>query len=121
MNTNLEEKNEEINSDILPNNYSKQKCQSNNKKKKIRKNKNEKLRNNISSKSNHFSEGILSEIKQIFIPEILEEKENLFKILQLEIVNIDKGIALLNKKKKYYDEIIHKLEDEIQKEKKDIK
>ena len=121
MNTNLEEKSEEINSDILPNNYSKQKCQSNNKKKKIRKNKNEKLRNNISSKSNHFSEGILSEIKQIFIPEILEEKENLFKILQLEIVNIDKGIALLNKKKKYYDEIIHKLEDEIQKEKKDIK
>ena len=121
MNTNLEEKSEEINSDILPNNYSKQKCQSNNKKKKIRKNKNEKLRNNISSKSNHFSEGILSEIKQISIPEILEEKENLFKILQLEIVNIDKGIALLNKKKKYYDEIIHKLEDEIQKEKKDIK
>ena len=121
MNTNLEEKNEEINSDILPNNYSKQKCQSNNKKKKIRKNKNEKLRNNISSKSNHFSEGILSEIKQISIPEILYEKENLFKILQLEIVNIDKGIALLNKKKKYYDEIIHKLEDEIQKEKKDIK
>ena len=121
MNTNLEEKSEEINSDILPNNYSKQKCQSNNKKKKIRKNKNEKLRNNISSKSNHFGEGILSEIKQIFIPEILEEKENLFKILQLEIVNIDKGIALLNKKKKYYDEIIHKLEDEIQKEKKDIK
>ena len=121
MNTNLEEKSEEINSDILPNNYSKQKCQSNNKKKKIRKNKNEKLRNNISSKSNHFSEGILSEIKQISIPEILYEKENLFKILQLEIVNIDKGIALLNKKKKYYDEIIHKLEDEIQKEKKDIK
>ena len=121
MNTNLEEKSEEINSDILPNNYSKQKCQSNNKKKKIRKNKNEKLRNNISSKSNHFGEGILSEIKQISIPEILEEKENLFKILQLEIVNIDKGIALLNKKKKYYDEIIHKLEDEIQKEKKDIK
>ena len=121
MNTNLEEKNEEINSDILPNNYSKQKCQSNNKKKKIRKNKNEKLRNNISSKSNHFGEGILSEIKQISIPEILYEKENLFKILQLEIVNIDKGIALLNKKKKYYDEIIHKLEDEIQKEKKDIK
>ena len=65
--------------------------------------------------------GILSEIKQISIPSILEEKENLFKILQSEIVNIDKGIVLLNKKKKYYDEIIQKLGDEIQKEKKDIK
>ena len=125
MNDNLEEKNTNINNnpeDINVNsnikNYSKQKVSSNQKKKRNKKNKNEKSKsfNNI-----NLGGGILSEIKQISIPSILEEKENLFKILQSEIVNIDKGIVLLNKKKKYYDEIIQKLGDEIQKEKKDIK
>ena len=123
MNINSEENSEEIkevsNVDISKN-YSKQKCVSN-KKKRNKKNKNEKSKQNITSKSNNFGGGILSEIKQISIPEILDEKENLFKILQSEIVNIDKGIVLLNKKKKYYDEIIQKLGDEIQKEKKDNK
>ena len=122
MNLNLEEKNinsEEIsiNSNTSSKNYSKQKPSSNQKKKRNKKNKNEKSKNN----NNSMGGGILSEIKQISIPSILEEKENLFKILQSEIVNIDKGIVLLNKKKKYYDEIIQKLGDEIQKEKKDIK
>ena len=116
MNVNSEENSEEIkeisNIDISKN-CSKQKCLSN-KKKRNKKNK------NLASKSNNFG-GILSEIKQINIPPILVEKENLFKILQSEIVNIDKGIDLLNKKKKYYDEIIQKLGDEIQKEKKDNK
>ena len=116
MNVNSEENSEEIkeisNIDISKN-FSKQKCASN-KKKRNKKNK------NITSKNNNYG-GILSEIKQINIPPILVEKENLFKILQSEIVNIDKGIDLLNKKKKYYDEIIQKLGDEIQKEKKDNK
>ena len=123
MNLNLEEKNNNseeisINSNTSSKNYSKQKPSSNQKKKRNKKNKNEKSKsyNNI-----NLGGGILSEIKQISIPPILEEKENLFKILQSEIVNIDKGIVLLNKKKKYYDEIIQKLGDEIQKEKKDIK
>ena len=121
MNLNLEEKNNNseeisINSNTSSKNYSKQKPSSNQKKKRNKKNKNEKSKNN-----NNMGNGILSEIKQISIPSILEEKENLFKILQSEIVNIDKGIVLLNKKKKYYDEIIQKLGDEIQKEKKDIK
>ena len=123
MNDNLEEKNTNINPEDINNNsniknYSKQKVSSNQKKKRNKKNKNEKSKsfNNI-----NLGGGILSEIKQISIPPILEEKENLFKILQSEIVNIDKGIVLLNKKKKYYDEIIQKLGDEIQKEKKDIK
>ena len=123
MNDNLEEKNNNINPEDINNNsniknYSKQKVSSNQKKKRNKKNKNEKSKsyNNI-----NLGGGILSEIKQISIPPILEEKENLFKILQSEIVNIDKGIVLLNKKKKYYDEIIQKLGDEIQKEKKDIK
>ena len=122
MNLNLEEKNNNseeisINSNTSSKNYSKQKPSSNQKKKRNKKNKNEKSKNN----NNSMGGGILSEIKQISIPSILEEKENLFKILQSEIVNIDKGIVLLNKKKKYYDEIIQKLGDEIQKEKKDIK
>ena len=124
MNVDLEENNEnseEIYNINISKNYSKQKCSSNNKKKRNKKIKNEKSKQNISSKSNNFSGGILSEIKQISIPEILDEKENLFKILQSEIVNIDKGIALLNKKRKYYDEIIQKLGDEIKKEKKEIK
>ena len=123
MNDNLEEKNTNINPEDINNNsniknYSKQKASSNQKKKRNKKNKNEKSKsyNNI-----NLGGGILTEIKQISIPSILEEKENLFKILQSEIVNIDKGIVLLNKKKKYYDEIIQKLGDEIQKEKKDIK
>ena len=116
MNVNSEENSEEskeISNTDISKNFSKQKCVSN-KKKRNKKNK------NIASKSNNFG-GILSEIKQINIPPILVEKENLFKILQSEIVNIDKGIDLLNKKKKYYDEIIQKLGDEIQKEKKDNK
>ena len=116
MNVNSEENSEEskeISNIDISKNCSKQKCLSN-KKKRNKKNK------NIASKSNNFG-GILSEIKQINIPPILVEKENLFKILQSEIVNIDKGIDLLNKKKKYYDEIIQKLGDEIQKEKKDNK
>ena len=124
MNLNLEEKNNNseeisINSNTSSKNYSKQKPSSNQKKKRNKKNKNEKSKNN--NNNNSMGNGILSEIKQISIPSILEEKENLFKILQSEIVNIDKGIVLLNKKKKYYDEIIQKLGDEIQKEKKDIK
>ena len=95
------------------------------KKKRTKKIKTEKSKHNISSKSsnninNNFT-GILSEIKQISIPEILTEKEDLYKILQSEIINIDKGLALLNKKKKYYDEIIQKLGDEIQNEKKNLK
>ena len=123
MNLNLEEKNNNseeisINSNTSSKNYSKQKPSSNQKKKRNKKNKNEKSKNN---NNNCMGGGILSEIKQISIPSILEEKENLFKILQSEIINIDKGIVLLNKKKKYYDEIIQKLGDEIQKEKKDIK
>ena len=95
------------------------------KKKRTKKIKSEKSKHNISSKSNNNINNnftnILSEIKQISIPEILNEKEDLYKILQNEIINIDKGLDLLNKKKKYYDEIIHKLEDEIQNEKKNIK
>ena len=75
----------------------------NEKKKRAKKIKTEKSKHNISSKSNNninnnFT-GILSEIKQISIPEILTEKEDLYKILQSEIINIDKGLALLNKKK----------------------
>lgn len=77
----------------------------------------EKSKSNISSKSNNNINSILSEIKQISIPEILQEKENLYKILQSEIINIDKGIALLTKKKKYYDEIIDKLRSDIHNEK----
>ena len=41
----------------------------------------------------------------------------MYKILQSEIINIDKGIALLTKKKKYYDEIIDKLRSDIHNEK----
>ena len=77
----------------------------------------EKSKSNISSKSNNNINSILSEIKQISIPEILQEKENLYKILQSEIINIDKGIALLTKKKKYYYEIIDKLRSDIHNEK----
>ena len=135
MSINLEENNEkseEINENInieITKNYSKQKYLSNNdsntKKEKKKRNKRikiEKSKSNVSSKSNNnFIGGILSEIKQISIPNVLDEKENLFKILQSEIINIDRGIALLNKKKKYYDEIIQKLGDEIQNEKKNIK
>ena len=94
------------------------------KKKRNRKKKNEKntkSKNILSPDSNNFSDGILSEIKQISIPTILSEKENLFKILQSEIINIDKSLSLLNKKKKYYNEIIQKLIDEIQNEKKNLK
>ena len=94
------------------------------KNKRNRKIKQEKSKYNISSKTHNINNnftGILSEIKQITIPEILNEKEDLYKILQSEIINIDKGIVLLNKKKKYYDEIIQKLGDEIQNEKKNIK
>ena len=125
---NIEKSEENINIDISPN-FSKQKILSSNnnstkkeKKKRNKKIKIDKAKQNISSKSNNnLGGGILSEIKQITIPDILCEKENLFKILQSEMINIDKGIALLNKKKKYYDEIIQKLEDEIQNEKKNIK
>ena len=77
----------------------------------------EKSKSNISSKSNNNINSILSEIKQISIPGLLKEKENLYKILQSEIINIDKGIALLTKKKKYYDEIIDKLRSDIHNEK----
>ena len=97
------------------------------KKKRTKKIKSEKSKHNISSKSNNNINNnnnfinILSEIKQISIPEKLTEKEDLYKILQNEIINIDKGLDLLNKKKKYYDEIIRKLQDEIQNEKKNIK
>jgi len=86
------------------------------KKKRNRKKKNEKAtksKQNISSENN-LGGGILSEIKQISIPSDLSEKENLFKILQTEIINIDKSLTLLNKKKKYYQEIIEKLSNEIQ-------
>ena len=135
MSINLEENNEkseEINENInieITKNYSKQKYLSNNdsntkkeKKKRNKRTKIEKSKSNVSSKSNNnFIGGILSEIKQISIPNVLDEKENLFKILQSEIINIDIGITLLNKKKKYYDEIIQKLGDEIQNEKKNIK
>ena len=97
------------------------------KKKRTKKIKSEKSKHNISSKSNNNINNnnnfinILSEIKQISIPEKLTEKEDLYKILQNEIINIDKGLDLLNKKKKYYDEIIQKLQKEIQNEKKNIK
>ena len=135
MSINLEENNEkseEINENInieITKNYSKQKYLSNNdsntkkeKKKRNKRTKIEKSKSNVSSKSNNnFIGGILTEIKQISIHNVLDEKENLFKILQSEIINIDRGIALLNKKKKYYDEIIQKLGDEIQNEKKNIK
>ena len=86
------------------------------KKKRNRKKKNEKAtksKHNMSSENN-IGGGILSEIKQISIPSDLSEKENLFKILQSEIINIDKSLTLLNKKKKYYQEIIEKLSNEIQ-------
>ncbi len=100
-----------------PNNTKKEK------KKRNRKKKNEKsikLKNNNSTENN-FSGGILSEIKQISIPSELSEKENLFKILQSEIISIDKSISLLTKKKKYYNEISQKLNGEIQNEKKNLK
>ena len=104
-----------------PNNTKKEKDKE--KKKRNRKKKNGK---NTKSKSNIFSENklgnnILSEIKQISIPSELSEKENLFKILQSEILTIDKSLSLLNKKKKYYNEIIQKLTREIQNEKKNLK
>ena len=91
-----------------PNNTKKEKDKE--KKKRNRKKKNGK---NTKSKSNIFSENklgnnILSEIKQISIPSELSEKENLFKILQSEILTIDKSLSLLNKKKKYYNKIIQK-------------
>ena len=75
------------------------------KKKRTKKIKSEKSKHNISSKSNNNINNnnnfinILSEIKQISIPEKLTEKEDLYKILQNEIINIDKGLDLLNKKK----------------------
>ena len=100
-----------------PNNTKKEK------KKRNRKKKNEKsikLKNNNSTEKN-FTGGMLSEIKQISIPSELSEKENLFKILQSEIINIDKSISLLTKKKKYYNEISEKLNGEIQNEKKNLK
>ena len=90
-----------------------------NRKKKIEKN--TKSKNNLSKDNNILGSGILSEIKQISIPSILSEKEDLFKILQSEIINIDKSLSLLNKKKKYYNEIIQKLINDIQNEKKNIK
>ena len=93
-------------------------------KKRNRRRKNEKsknLNNNISKELSNISSGILSEIKQIKIPTILSEKEDLFKILQIEIINIDKAISLLNKKKKYYNEIMQKLNNDIQNEKKNLK
>ena len=98
-----------------PNNAKKEK------KKRNKKKKNEKItksKNNLSKENNNFSSGILSEIKQISIPSLLSEKENLFKILQSEIINIDKSLSLLHKKKKYYNEIIQKLIGDIQNEKK---
>ena len=101
-----------------PNDTKKEKKKRNRKKKN---DKNAKSKNILSPDSNNFSDGILSEIKQISIPTILSEKENLFKILQSEIINIDKSLSLLNKKKKYYNEIIQKLIDEIQNEKKNLK
>ena len=91
------------------------------KKKKNRKKKNTKSKNNLSIENNFASTGILSEIKQISIPSELSEKENLFKILQSEVINIDKSLSLLNKKKKYYNEIIEKLINEKQEEKKNLK
>ena len=100
-----------------PNNTKKEK------KKRNRKKKNEKSikLKNYNSTENNFSGGILSEIKQISIPSELSEKENLFKILQSEIISIDKSISLLTKKKKYYNEISQKLNGEIQNEKKNLK
>ena len=102
-----------------PNNTKKEKEKE--KKKKNRKKKNTKSKNNLSIENNFANTGILSEIKQISIPSELSEKENLFKILQSEVINIDKSLSLLNKKKKYYNEIIEKLTNEIQNEKKNIK
>ena len=139
MNIENEEKSENIekNNSILiegksPGNSKKSKNQilsdSNNtkkdNKKRNRRRKNEKsknLNNNISKELSNISSGILSEIKQIKIPTILSEKEDLFKILQIEIINIDKAISLLNKKKKYYNEIMQKLNNDIQNEKKNLK
>ncbi len=93
------------------------------KKKRNRKKKTEKLTKskNLNSSESNFSGGILSEIRQISIPIDLSEKEKLFKILQSEIINIDKSISLLVKKKKYYNEISQKLSNEIQNEKKKLK
>ena len=124
MSTNFEqniEKTDPYNTSPLIIDNSKTKKEKN---KRTRKIKQEKSKHNISSKTHNINNnftGILSEIKQITIPEILNEKEDLYKILQSEIINIDKGIVLLNKKKKYYDEIIQKLGDEIQNEKKNLK
>ena len=124
MSKNIEqniEKTDPYNTSPLIINNSKTKKEKNKRNRKI---KQEKSKYNISSKTHNINNnftGILSEIKQITIPEILNEKEDLYKILQSEIINIDKGIVLLNKKKKYYDEIIQKLGDEIQNEKKNIK
>ena len=93
------------------------------KKKRNRKKKTEKLTKskNLNSSESNFSGGILSEIRQISIPIDLSEKEKLLKILQSEIINIDKSISLLVKKKKYYNEISQKLSNEIQNEKKKLK
>jgi hypothetical protein len=93
------------------------------KKKRNRKKKNDKMTKskNLNSTENNFGGGILSEIKQISIPAELSEKEELFKILQSEIINIDKSLSLLIKKKKYYNEISQKLSNEIQNEKKKLK
>ena len=124
MSKNIEqniEKTDPYNTNPLIINNSKTKKEKNKRNRKI---KQEKSKYNISSKTHNINNnftGILSKIKQITIPEILNEKEDLYKILQSEIINIDKGIVLLNKKKKYYDEIIQKLGDEIQNEKKNIK
>lgn len=62
-------------------------------KKRNRRKKNEKsknLKSNLLKENSNISPSILSEIKQITIPNILSEKEDLFKILQIEIINIDK-------------------------------
>ena len=75
-----------------PNNVKKEKKKRNRKKKKEKITKSK----NLFPENDNFSDGILSEIKQITIPTILSEKENLFKILQSEIINIDKSLSLLN-------------------------
>ena len=65
---------------------------------------------------NIVSSNLLAEIKSIAIPELTKDKKDLLIKLKETIVNIDKSIQLLIKKKDYYKELVNNLEIDLQKE-----
>ena len=65
---------------------------------------------------NLVSSNLLAEIKSITIPELTKDKKDLLIKLKETIVNIDKSIQLLIKKKNYYKELVNNLEVDLQKE-----